>query len=71
MTPNSSRVSSAPDGIASDEALAKAPTLRLALLEDNKEAELFNGGGDTAEERLAMRGILVGVSFVREVERAT
>lgn len=52
------------------EALVEDATARLlALLVARAEVEFFKGGDATADVRLDMRGILVGVSFGRpEVE---
>ena len=61
ITPNSfdPSTSISPSSVTVDD-----PTLRLALREDDKGAfEPFSGGVVNVDDRLAMRGILVGVSF--------
>lgn len=48
--------------------MPNAPTFKLVRREAISEELLFKGGEATVDERLAMRGILVGVSFVRAEE---
>lgn len=63
-TPNSFMDSSVAK-LGSVTCMPSAPTFMLVRLDGKSDEWLFNGGDVTVEERLAMRGILVGVSFVR------
>lgn len=62
-TPNSFIGASLEAVEGSDVGTNNGPALRLVLRDVNKDEEFLRFGDATAEDRLAIRGILVGVSF--------
>ena len=63
-TPNSFNASSAFESVPS-KSWPVDPTTNEVLREDKNDEDPFSAGDVTVDERLAIRGILVGVSLLR------